>query len=204
MVRSSPWSGEVRVRVIECAITITTSQGKRTGAYRLATTLLDHRAHPAGGLVGLYHERWEIESAYFEIKKTVLGRRVLHSRTPAGVEQEVYALLVAYQSLRIAIADAVAAVPGTDPDRAGFSVALEPARDQVVRAQGRAAETAVDLVGGIGARVLDSLLPARRLRVSPRAVNRPVSRYAYKSLRVDRRSYRATVKIAILTATDPS
>ena len=41
--------------------------------------------------------------------------------------------------------------------------------------------------------------PARRLRVSPRAVKRPLSRYAYKSLRVDRRTYKAAIKISILT-----
>ena len=43
-------------------------------------------------LVGLYHERWEIETAFAEIKSTSLGGRVLRSRTPAGVAQEIYAL----------------------------------------------------------------------------------------------------------------
>jgi len=43
------------------------------------------------------------------------------------------------------------------------------------------------------------LLPARRLRISHRAVKRPLSRYAYKSLRVDRRAYKATISIDILT-----
>ncbi len=51
----------------------------------------------------------------------------------------------------------------------------------------------------IGRYVLDNLLPARRLRVSPRAVKRPLSRYAYKSLRADRRTYKATISIDILT-----
>ena len=46
-------------------------------------------------------------------------------------------------------------------------------------------------------------MPARRLRVSPRAVKRPLSRYAYKSLAVDRRTYKATISINILTA-DPT
>ena len=61
-----------------------------------------------------------------------------------------------------------------------------------------AAET-IDLAGAIGRHILASLLPARRLRVSPRAVKRPMSRYAYKSLRVDRRTYQATISIDILT-----
>ncbi|CAG6396888.1 hypothetical protein SCOCK_490001 [Actinacidiphila cocklensis] len=44
-------------------------------------------------------------------------------------------------------------------------------------------------------------MPARRLRISPRAVKRPLSRYAYKSLKIDRRTYKATLNIAILTTT---
>jgi hypothetical protein len=61
--------GGVTVRIIECPITIATTAGTQTGIYRLATTLLDPRQHPAFELVKLYHQRWEIESAYFEIKK---------------------------------------------------------------------------------------------------------------------------------------
>ncbi|WSY19147.1 IS4 family transposase (plasmid) [Embleya sp. NBC_00896] len=189
----------VEVRVVECEITISTTAGRRTGVYRLATTLLDPHRHPAFELVGLYHERWEVESAYYEIKKSMLGRRVLRARTPAGIAQEIHALLTVYQVLRIAMTDAVETVPGVDPDRAGFSVALEAARDQVVRAAGVIADTTIDLVGAIGRAVLDHLLPARRLRVSPRSVKRPLSRYAYKSLNVDRRSYKFTLTIDILT-----
>jgi transposase IS4-like protein/DDE family transposase len=83
--------GAVKVRVVDAEITITTSTGQRTGTYRLATTLLDHHRHPASELVALYHQRWEIETAYLEIKSTVLGGRVLRARTPTGVAQEVYA-----------------------------------------------------------------------------------------------------------------
>jgi Insertion element 4 transposase N-terminal len=65
------------------------------------------------------------ETAYFELKSTILGGRVLRARTPEGIEQEIYALLVTYQTLRTAIADAAAAVPGADPDRASFAIALK-------------------------------------------------------------------------------
>ncbi|WUQ01550.1 IS4 family transposase [Streptomyces sp. NBC_00247] len=196
--------GGLEVRIIECEITIITSQGRTTGLYRMATSLLDHHRYPASDLVSLYHERWEVESAYFAIKKSMLGRRVLRSQTCAGISQEVYALLSAYQALRIAIADATGTTPGADPDRGSFSVALRCARDQIVRAAGIIADTAIDLVGTIGRAVLDQLMPARRLRVSPRAVKRPLSRYAYKSLRVDRHTHTATLNIKILTPTPTS
>ncbi|MFB7329077.1 hypothetical protein [Streptomyces sp. NPDC056190] len=53
-------------------------------------------------------------------------------------------------------------------------------------------------MGAIGRAVLKHPMAARRLRISPRAVKRPLSRYAYKSLRVDRRTYTATINIDIL------
>lgn len=145
-----------------------------------------------------------MESAYFEIKKTMLGRRVLRARTPAGIAQEVYALPTAYQALRIAITDATDTDPTADPDRGSFTIALEAARDQVIQAAGVIADETMDLVGSIGRRVLAHLMPDRRLRVSPRAVKRPLSRYAHKSLKIDRRSYKATVSIDILAAPAPS
>ena len=128
----------------------------------------------------------------------MLGRRVLRARTLPGTAQEVYALLIAYQLIRIAITDATDTVPGADPDRAGFTIALQAARDQVVQAAGVIADTVIDLVGKIGREVLNNLMPSRRLRLSPRAVKRPLSRYAYKSLRVDRRTYKATINIDII------
>ncbi|MEU8928212.1 transposase, partial [Kitasatospora sp. NPDC048545] len=116
--------GALTVRVIDAEISIITSQGARTGHYRLLTTLTDASAHPARELVRLYHERCEIETAYAELKSTILGGRILRARTPAGVEQEVWALLVTYQALRTAMTDATDSIAGTDPDRAGFTVAL--------------------------------------------------------------------------------
>jgi hypothetical protein len=192
--------GTLQVRIIECQITIATAAGRHTGIYRLATTLLDPRRYPAFELVKLYHERWEVESAYFAIKKTILGRRVLRARTLPGIAQEIYALLTVYQAIRIAITDATSTVPGADPDRASFSVALQAARDQIIQAAGVLAGTTIDLVGAIGRAALGQPMPTRRIRVSPRAVKRPLSRYAYKSLRIDRRTYKATISIDILTA----
>jgi hypothetical protein len=192
--------GAVDVRIIEAQITIATAAGRHTGSYRLATTLLGPRQHPAAELARLYHERWEAESAYYAIKKSMLGRRVLRARTTAGLIQEIYALLTAYQLIRIAIADATATSPGTDPDRASFSVALQAARDQVIQASGVTAGTVIDLAGTIGRSLLDHQMPSRRLRLSPRAVKRPMSRYAYKTRQASgRHSHKATISIDVLT-----
>jgi hypothetical protein len=189
--------GGVPVRVIDARVTVTTSAGHATSGCRLVTTLLDPARYPAREIAVLYRERWEVESAYFELKSTILGGRVLRARTPGGVDQEVYALLVTYQVLRTAIADAAGTVPGTDPDRASFTIALNAARDQVILAAGVLAGIVTDLAGEIGRIVLASLMPSRRLRISPRVVKRAMSRYNARG-KVDRTTRKATIAIAIL------
>ena len=196
--------GGVEVRVIRCAITIATSAGRRSEVYQLVTTVLDTDC-PAAEIVRLYHERWEIETAYLEIKQTLGEGRVLRARTPAGLEQEIYALLVTYQVLRIAISDATIGRPDVDPDRGSFTVALNTAREQVIHAAGIIAETPIDLIGAIGRQVLDHLLPDRRCRTSPRVVKRAISNYVPKTAtgRLRGPSYQATISIAILADPDP-
>lgn len=196
-------AGNVAVRVIDAQVTATAPDGTiRSGTYRLLTTLLDPDQAPALALVRLYHQRWEIETAYAELKSTILGGRVLRGRHPAAVEQETWALLAAYQVLRTAMADAVLTRPDTDPDRASFSTALNTARDQIIRAAGIITGTVVDLVGRIGTAVLDHLLPARRPRIRARVVKRAISKYQARKRNADRRSRPATITTDLLTPTD--
>ena len=196
--------GAVEVRVICARITLATPAGRRSEVYRLITTVTDPDC-PATEIVGLYHQRWEIETTYCELKQSLLGGRVLRARTPAGLEQEIYAMLVAYQALRIAIADATMPRPDIDPDRGSFTVALRAARDQVIKAAGVLAETAIDLVGTIGRQVLDNLLPDRRCRTSPRVVKRAISKHAAHAAsgRLHGPSYKATISIDVLHDADP-
>ena len=129
--------GGVKVRIITAEVTVTCHDGTRYGGtYRLATTLADHRAYPAEALIALYHERWQHEIAYLALRHTLLEGRVLRSGDPAGLQQEMWALLTLYQVLRIAITDAVATVPGTDPGRASYQIAVQTARTLVTGARG--------------------------------------------------------------------
>ncbi|TQS44114.1 IS4 family transposase [Cryptosporangium phraense] len=194
--------GGVAVRVIDARISVRTTAGSRTQTYRLLTTLLDTSRYPAAELIGLYHQRWEIETAYLELKSGLLGGRVLRARTPAGVEQEVWALLICYQAIRTAMTDATNSVPDLDPDRAGFTTALHAARDQVIHAAGVIADTTIDLVGAIGRAILADLLPDRRPRTNARTVKRAISKYNARGPHIDRRTYPTTVTIDVLTGTD--
>jgi Insertion element 4 transposase N-terminal/Transposase DDE domain len=169
--------GGVKVRIIEASVTVTCHDGTRySGSYRLATTLLDHRAYPAQALISLYHERWEHEITYLALRHTLLQGRVLRSGDPAGLEQEMWALLALYQALRIAITDAIETTPGTDPDRASYQIAAETAQTLVTGARNITSETG-DLAGDIGRAVLASLHGPRRPRVCPRRVKSPLSRW---------------------------
>lgn len=192
--------GTLTVRVIDAQISIRTTAGTRTGHYRLLTTLLDPCTHPAAELVRLYHERWEIETCYAELKSTILSGRVLRARTPDGIEQEVWALLTAYQVLRTVMTDATDSLPGTDPDRASFLTTLAAARDQLVLAAGVITGTTIDLVGTIGRHVLAHLLPARRVRTKDRIVKRAISKYNARGPAIDRTTYKATISIDMLTS----
>lgn len=208
--------GDIEVRVIEADITLTTTSGRtdndtaepdgtapmvrRQQTYRLVTTLLDPAAYPAEALIRLYHERWEVELVYREFKATMLGGRVLRSRTPDGVDQEIYALLIGYQILRTAITDATLTNPNIDPDRGSFTIALTNARDLVILASHLQEHTLVDLVGRIGAAVLANLLPARRTRTSDRAIKCAASKYQAHGT-TDRTSRPATITIHILDPT---
>jgi hypothetical protein len=170
--------GGVKVRVIAAEVTVTCHDGTAySGWYRLATTLLDHRAFPAERLMALYHERWEHEVTYLALRHTLLQGRVLRSKDPAGLQQEAWALLALYQALRTAVTDAVATAPGTDPDRASYQAAVDTARDLVTTAR-NITDPDDDLPGDIGRTVLARLNPPRRPRVCPRRVKSPLSRWA--------------------------
>jgi hypothetical protein len=148
------------VRVITADITITPAGGTpRTERCRLITTLADWRAAPAAALAACYAQRWEIETGYREIKVFTRGPgRVLRSQTPAGIIQEIWALLCACQLSCTARARAAAA-GGHDPDRISYTVTL--------RALRRAITTPAP-PGTITAEALHALLPPRRRRSYPR------------------------------------
>jgi hypothetical protein len=96
--------------------------------YRLATTILDAAQAPAGELAALYHERWEIETAFDELKTHLRGAKiVLRSKTPDLVRQEFYGLLMAHFAVRSLMHEA-ALKAGEDPDRLSFLHAVRVIR----------------------------------------------------------------------------
>src|SRR5438876_416409 len=92
--------------------------------YRLVTTLLNPRVDPALELIALYHERWEVELVIDEIKTHQRAqRKVLRSKTPEGVRQELYGIYLAHYAVRVLLAQA-AVERELDPDRLSFTEGL--------------------------------------------------------------------------------
>lgn len=119
-----------RVRVIEYTL-----QGpgfpEQEAPYRLITTILDPAAAPAIELAALYHERWEIENTLDELKTHQRGpAQVLRSRSPEGVEQEIWGHLLVHYAIRTLMHDTADAAD-LDTDRLSFTRAIRLARRQV-------------------------------------------------------------------------
>ena len=88
----------VVVRVIEYALPGLPDAQPR---YRLLSTLLDPRQAPALELAALYHERWQVEAVFDELKTHLLkSRRVLRSKTAELVRQEFYGWVLAHYAVR--------------------------------------------------------------------------------------------------------
>jgi hypothetical protein len=101
--------------------------------YRLLTTILDAEQAPARELAALYAQRWEIETAFDELKVHLRGARiVLRSKTPELVEQEFYGLLLAHFSIRSLMHEA-ALRADVDCDELSFLHAVRVVRRQVGR-----------------------------------------------------------------------
>jgi hypothetical protein len=127
-------------------------------------------------------------------------RRLLQAMDPQ--HQEVYALLTAYQALRLDMTGATDHDPDNDPDRASFTIVLNTARDQVIHAVGVIAGTVIDLIGKIGRAVLNDLLPGRRTRISPRVVKRAIFKHRAKG-NIDRTNHQTTITITLGLTTSP-
>lgn len=156
----------------------------------LLTSLVDPAAYPAAEIVTLYHERWEIELGFDEVKTHTLEREeALRSTTPARIAQELWGLAIGYNLVRLAMARTAARL-GVPPPRISYRHAL-----QLVRLCWLTGWLATP---GVLPRRLEQLdqelallvLPERRPRRYPRAVKIKMSNYPRKRPR--RRSRRLT------------
>jgi hypothetical protein len=124
-----------RVRVIEYELT--GSQMPAESRYRLITTCLDPVDAPAKELAALYHERWEVESVFDELKAHLGGgpgySTMLRSKTPELVKQEFWGMLLAHFGVRQLMQEA-ARGQRTDPDQLSFTQAIRVSKRKLPQA----------------------------------------------------------------------
>jgi hypothetical protein len=159
--------------------------GEPGQVYRLVTTLLNPRVAPALALIALYHERWEIELVLDEIKTHErAGRKVLRSKTPEGVRQELYGIYLAHYAVRVLLAQAAVAAE-LDPDRLSFSEGLFELTEMISLALTLEPEEATaPLLERLRHKMACHVLPARCLRINRREVKQVYNKYKPKKRQV--------------------
>jgi Insertion element 4 transposase N-terminal/Transposase DDE domain len=158
---------------------------KRKGYPRstILTSLLDAEKYPAKELIELYHERWETEIAYDEVKTHLLDRQEsIRSKTPAGVHQELWGIALAYNLVRLEM-ERVATEAGVPPTRISFVASLAMIREEfLMDSLPRTTPGAIALsLKRLRKRLKRLILPPRRPgRAYPRQVKLKMSNYDRK------------------------
>ncbi len=150
----------------------------------LITNLLDEVAHPATGLIILYHERWEEELTFDEQKTHQDPRRAtkpaqLRSETPAGVIQEMYALSMGHFVIRSLMFEA-AATSGLDPDALSFTGCFQILKCRLPECEGKTPATFEAWYRGVLWEMQTERTDPRRNRINPRVIKRKMSKWKKK------------------------
>ena len=157
-------------------------------------------AFPAGELAALYHQRWESESTFRQVKTFQRGpQEILRSADPELVRQEVWAHLAVHHCMTRIIMR-LAGEERIDPDRISFVKVLKHVRRSVIR---QSAQTSVQIrqfMATMTAKVCRKLdNGVRRLREADRFLKRPASKYSFrKAGQVRRPTRRVAAKVLTL------
>jgi transposase IS4-like protein/DDE family transposase len=148
----------------------------------LITSLEDPQRFPAKEIIAMYHERWELELGYDEVKTDLLERNeAIRSKTPKGVLQELWAIGLAYNLIRLEM-ERIAKEARVAPRRISFVLSLHLIRDEWMWA---AASSSPGAIPGnlrrLREKIVRFLLPPRKIdRSYPRAVKIKMSSYPRK------------------------
>jgi hypothetical protein len=165
------------------SLTVRAIQYQRKGfrAQTLLTSLLDPVAFPAAEIIALYHERWELELGYDEIKTHTLEREEasLRCKSPERLAQELWGLAVAYNLVRLTMAE-VARRAGVLPNQISYRHTLHFVRAFWISAWFASPGVLPKRLLTLYDELPLLLLPPRRDRASPRAVKIKMSNYPRK------------------------
>jgi hypothetical protein len=146
----------------------------------LLTSLRDPKRFPAREIVALYHERWELELGYDEIKTEMLEREeAIRSKKPDGVRQELWGILLAYNLVRLEM-ESIANQEKIEPTRISFIESLRLIRTEwdwlTVTSPGAIPKR----LAMLRRNVKRYILPLRRKRSYPRATKLKINKHNFK------------------------
>jgi len=143
----------------------------------LLTSLLDPKAYPANEIVDLYHERWELEIGYDELKTHTLEQEeALRSETPDHIRQELWGMAIAYNLVRREM-DLLARERNLPPHRISFRTSLMLVRDLFIWAATASPGSLPKMIQRMRLDMNQLILPPRRNRRYPREVKIVWSHY---------------------------
>jgi hypothetical protein len=147
----------------------------------LVTSLIDAKVFPASQIVAVYHERWELELGYDELKTEMLKREeTIRCKSVAGVEQELWGILLAYNLVRLEMERAADEI-GVEPIRISFVGALRLICEEWWWASSASPGAIPKNLARLRTRIARLVLPPRRSqRGYPRAVKMKMSNYPRK------------------------
>lgn len=148
----------------------------------LLTSLLDPVKYPKAEIIALYHERWELELGYDEVKTEMLEREeAIRSRSPAGVEQELWGIALAYNLVRLEM-ERAAEVAEVPPTRMSFVGCLKSIKLQFLLFAAISPGKMPKVLARLRRELAEScvLPPRRSQRLYPRAVKIKMSNYPRK------------------------
>lgn len=169
------------------AIRYTVDDPQRTGhgeTHVLLTNLLEPDQYPAAELITGYHQRWEEELVFDEPKTHQDPPRAskpthLRSQTPAGVEQELYALALAHFVVRALMTQAAESAD-LDPDRLSFTGCFQILQCRLPEAVGRSPVELQAWHDALVRELAQERSDPRRNRINPRVVKRDRSKFPKK------------------------
>jgi hypothetical protein len=165
-------------------------QGARTRTVIVVTTLLDEEAYSAEEITDLFGQRWHCELDLRSIKQA-LGMRRLRCRTPAMVRKELWVYLLAYNLIRVRMAQA-AAVHGSVPRKLSFTAAKTHIHNFALHMKAASKATQDRLEAALLKAIADSPVGKRPGRKEPRAVKKRQQKYSYLSKPRDQARKRLT------------
>ncbi len=159
------------VRVIE--YDVPDREGNGTGELIVVLTTITEpaAAHP-DELAAAYHQRWEEQTGNDQLKTHLRGPgRVLRSRLPELVHQEIWAWLLVHHAISVLISQAAEAAD-LDPDRVSFTRVLRLVRRTATGTAAFPPEAWDRALPFVLAEVTRKVNPQRRHRSYPRAIKR--------------------------------